>query len=476
MSKQKELAKNTVILAVGKICTQFISFLLLPLYTTLLTSEEFGIIDLFNTYIALLVPIFTMQFDNGLFRFLLDCREDKGKQSSLFSTVIISNIMQSLIYILLYLIAQEFITSKYKIFLAIDVVLNIFLNTFLQFPRGRGDNLGYAIGSFTSAVMTVVMNVLFIVGFRLGAYGMFMATVLSKVVTILYLGVSQRTWKYFSLRLYDKSILKEIIKYSLPLVPNQLSWWIIGVSDRTIVSLSIGIAANGIYSVANKFSTLFATFYNIFNLSWTESVTLHFNESDRNKFLTEVINTMFRLFSATFIIIIAFMPLIFPILINYQYEEAYYHIPILMIAVLFQVIVGLYGVVYIALKKSTEVAKTTNFVAVINVFVDLILIKFIGLYAASLSTLISFFVMAVYRYFHVQKFVDIKLNKKNLCETILITMIILCSYYYNHMWSNICSSILATIFALVTNRFFLYSTLHFIIEKIRGFSPKSKRK
>ena len=153
MNREKELAKNTIILAVGKICTQFISFILLPLYTALLVPDEFGIVDLFNTYISLLTPIFNCQFENGLFRFMLDFRGDYSKQKSLFSTIVIANLGQAAIYLVFFFIAQPFISSEYKIFLALDVVANIFLNTLLQFPRGLGNNLVYSIGSFISATL-----------------------------------------------------------------------------------------------------------------------------------------------------------------------------------------------------------------------------------------------------------------------------------------------------------------------------------
>ena len=126
MSKQKELAKNAIILTFGKICTQFVSFLLLPLYTTLLLPEEFGIVDLFNTYVTLLVPIFNWQFENGLFRFMLDCRGDHKKQKQLFSTVFSVNFLQIIIYCIAYLIFSRFIHSEYKIFLALDVIAKYF--------------------------------------------------------------------------------------------------------------------------------------------------------------------------------------------------------------------------------------------------------------------------------------------------------------------------------------------------------------
>lgn len=105
--------------------------------------------------------------------------------------------------------------------------------------------------------------------------------------------------------LYNSEMFKSVFKYSMPLVPNQLSWWVVGASDRTIVSHFISVFENGIYSVANKFSTIYVTFYNIFNLSWTESVSLHMNDGDRDDFLTDIINTMFNLFAAVDVGIIA---------------------------------------------------------------------------------------------------------------------------------------------------------------------------
>lgn len=236
MNRQKELAKNTIILTVGKICTQFVSFLLLPLYTSLLAPEEYGIVDLVNTYIVLLTPIFNWQFENGLFRFLLDYRNDEYKKKELFSTVFIINIVQAVLYIVLFFVFQKFITLEYKIFLAFDVVANIFLNTLLQFPRGVGKNTIYSIGSFLSASMTVVFNVIFIAGFQWGAYGMFLATLLAKASTCVYLFCAMKAWNYFSIKAYNSEMFKSVFKYSMPLVPNQLSWWVVGASDRMIAS------------------------------------------------------------------------------------------------------------------------------------------------------------------------------------------------------------------------------------------------
>lgn len=466
MNRQKELAKNTIILTVGKICTQFVSFLLLPLYTALLVPAEFGIVDLFNTYISLLTPICNWQFENGLFRFMIDYRGAQDKQKYLFSTVCITNMLQAAGYLVFFVLLQGYISSEYKFFLAADVVANIFLNTLLQFPRGLGKNVIYSIASFLSAATTVVFNVLFIAGLRWGALGMFMATLLAKLLTCIYLFCATKIWKYFSFTCFDKDLLKSVSKYSFPLVPNQLSWWVVGASDRTIVSHFISVAANGIYSVANKFSTVFVTFYNIFNLSWTESVSLHMNDEDRDEFLTDIINTMFNLFAAVDIGIIACMPFVFDIIINNKYADAYYQVPILMIAVLFQVVVGLYSVIYIALKKSGEIAKTSFFAAVINISVDFALIKFIGLYAASVSTLVAYAGMALYRYFDVKRFVTVCMKKKYVLLSIMVGLITLIAYYSRNTIFCAGTLVVVIVYAIAVNWKFLKSILRQVTSKL----------
>lgn len=467
LSRKKELAKNTVILTVGKICTQFVSFMLLPLYTALLVPEEFGIVDLFNTYIALLVPLFNWQFESGLFRFMLDCRDDKLKQKELFSTVIIANAFQIILYLVFYVIFQEMIQSQYKIFLALDVALNIVLNTMLQLSRGLGKTINYSVASFLSATVTVIFNVVFIAGLKMGALGMFLATVIAKILTLVYLLIALHSWEYFSVKIFNKGILKDVCKYSVPLIPNQLSWWVVGTSDRTIITYFVGLTANGVYSVANKFSTVFITFYNIFNLSWTESVSLHISDEDGDVFLTETINDMFNLFAAVDMGIIACMPLVFPLMVNEQYVNAYYQIPILMLAVLFQVLVGLYSVIYVALKKSAEIAKTTFYAAVINIVVDLLLVRFVGLYAASISTLVAYAAMAIYRYFDVKKYMNVPLKKKSLMITFIIGMATLLSYYNNNMICNVIVLLIVVIYAYLINRQLIHSIFNQIVKKLR---------
>ena len=451
MSKTKELAKNTAILTIGKICTQFISFFLLPLYTSLLTPDEYGIADLFNTYASLLLPIIGLQLENGLFRFLIDVRNDKNGQKIVFSTVFMMNLLQIFVYLVFFLVIQSFLKFQYKYYLLISVSLSVITNSFFQFARGIGNNFIYALGSFISAISTIVANIILIFIMRLGIFGLLCATIIGQLITVIFLFCFLHVWNYISFLKFDKNILHSIMRYSIPLVPNTLSWWVLGASDRIVLSHFISTTINGLFAVASKFSNVFSSFYNIFNMSWTESVSLHMNDDDRDVFLSEVINTMFNVFISMCICIIAVMPFVFPIMVNEEYKEAYFQIPILMFGVMFQIIVGLYSVIYIALKKTGEIAKTSMVIAGLNLFIDIGCVKFIGIYAASISTFFSFGIMAIYRYFHVKKYVNVVLRKKNIYISLVISIIVTIFYYFQLKLINIIVLLLSLIYSVFIN-------------------------
>ena len=317
------------------------------------------------------------------------------------------------------------------------------------------------------ASLTVALNVIFIAFCGMGAKGMLFALIVSKGLCILYLSASLKIFKYFEIG-FDKKEFKNLCKYSIPLVPNTLSWWIVGASDRTIISKILGIGANGVYSVANKFSTLYITMYNVFNLSWTESVSLHIEEKDSKEFLGETINIMFKLFTSIMIFIIAFIPIVFTKFVNQKFSTAYYQIPILMVASEFQVIVGLYSVIYVAKKKSGEIAKTSFYAAVVNIFIDILLINKIGLFAGSVSTLMAYAVMAIYRYFHVKKYINIPLKKTNVIITTIVCCFTCIMYYINNYYTNILSIILISLWTLVYN----YSFIKTVISNFLAFAKE----
>lgn len=466
MTREKSLAKNTVMLMIGKICTQCVSFFMLPLYTAVLATEEYGTADFIITYVSLLYPVIGMQFEQGLFRMMLDYRNCRENNRTLFSTVMICNLLQIIAFSILFIPLRYLIKSEYVVFLLPLVIIQILQGTLLQFARGIDRTDVYTVGSFINAVLHVGFNVILVGIIRIGLTGLLYSMIIAGIGSSLYIILRLKVWKFFDLRLFNKQEFVSVAKYSIPLIPNQLAWWVVNASDRTVIVYFLGTGANGIYSVANKFSSMYITFYNFFNMSWTESVSLAINDEDKNEYINRMINIFFNLIAALCIGIIACMPFVFPILVNHAYKGAYYQIPVLMVAVFFQALQGLYSAIYVALKKTKEIAKTSIFSAIINLTVNLLLVRYIGLFAASVSTLVAFFSMAMYRYFDIKRYVPLKINGKNIVLGMGVCCIVCLAYYTENL--IVCGGCLAiaVMYSVLINKEFLRKTMGIIKQKI----------
>ena len=453
MSREKNLAKNTIIITIGKICTQLITFFLLPLYTGILSTEEYGTVDLLNTLVSLLLPIVTFQVEQAVFRELIEVRGKKDKESKIISSAVITVMFQCIVYLIIFALISPFINNHYKFFLATNVVANIFLSLLLQIARGFGDNKKYAFASFISALSTIVFNVLFLVVIKLGANGMLLGTMLGQIVATIYLFISLKLYKYLKVKDYKKEVIKSLWKYSLPLIPNAISWWVFNASDRVIASAFLGVDQNGILAASLKFSAVYITFYNIFNMSWTESISIAIKDDDVSDYFNKMFNIVLRLFTAMAVGMIACMPFVFPIMINEKFSAGYGLIPISIVGSLFNVVVGLISVIYVAEKNTKAIASTSIVSAVINIIVHLVLIKFIGLYAAVISTFVEFFVMSIYRRMDAgERYFKIKMDMKFIIQSLIGLIFVFISYYINNIYLNAFVVLFAVLFAIYINK------------------------
>ncbi len=443
MGKKKELAVNTLIIFIGKACTQFISILLLPLYTKFLISEEYGFVDLVTTYVSLFVPVLSLELEMATFRFLVDNRNNEKEKKNIISTIFWTLLIISVIASIVYLIVINFLQIKYKYLIVLVILTCFFSQYFMQVARGLGKTINYSISCCVVGITTVILNVILIAILKFKADGMLFSIILANILSIIYLLWSLKIKKYLSIKIFNKNLLKKMLKYSIPLIPNGISWWIVNASDRTIISYFLGVSANGIYAVSNKFSSLFIGAFNVFQLSWTESVSVHINDEDSEKFFSSVMNSILKLFISIGISIIAFMPIIFRLFIDDKYIESYNNIPILMVAMIFNVVVGLYSSLYIAKKMTKQVMNTSIISAIINIIINVLCIKYIGLYAASISTLIAYAVMAIYRHYDFKKVLKIKWNIIGIIESVVIGGIICLLYYQNNNISNYIMMIIA---------------------------------
>jgi O-antigen/teichoic acid export membrane protein len=223
MNHKSQLAKNTLIIAVGKISTQIISYLLLPLYTAKLSPAEYGSYDFVCTISLFLCPLITLLMEESMFRFLIDATENKDRKK-IVSQTIIYTILGTVIFIPIAVLVMHFAsnyTPGFMVALITFVISNLFIGLSNALARGEGKIKLYSMSNFILGISTIVLNIIFILGFKSGAEGLLWSNVIANFATAIIIFYKLKLNKYFGK--LDMPLMKQMIKYSLPLVPNSIS-------------------------------------------------------------------------------------------------------------------------------------------------------------------------------------------------------------------------------------------------------------
>lgn len=450
MKQEKELIKNTFIIAIGKFSTQIVSFLLVSLYTAKLTTQEYGSYDLIITIITFITPFITLTFEESMFRFLIDAKNRREEKSIITQTVVTILTMLAIACLIIFLVIKIFSINPTKLFIpyVIAVVLMALMNALV---RGLGKIKLYSLSNFILSVLTIVLNVVLILGTNLKVDGLLLSVIIANLVMVLFLSIRLKLKEFINFKLMNKKLMKEMLAYSIPLIPHSLSWTIINLSDRLIIAGALGTASNGIYAISNKFPTIINTVYNYFAIAWKESAAKALHEEDSSQYYNKIYEALKNMVYSATVLVIAFVPFVFNILIKGGYQEAYLYIPILVFSVYFSNMASFYGGIFSAYKKTKIIGTTTFVSAIINLVIDIVFIKTIGIYAAAISTLLASVFLYVYRKYKIKDFVKLK-HSKDMSFTIIITLIVFLSYYSNNIIFKGIALLFTIIYALMMNK------------------------
>ena len=450
MKQEKELIKNTFIIAIGKFSTQIVSFLLVSLYTAKLTTQEYGSYDLIITIITFITPFITLTFEESMFRFLIDAKNRREEKSIITQTVVTILTMLTIACFMIFIVIKIFSINTTKLFIpyVIAVVLMALMNALV---RGLGKIKLYSLSNFILSVLTIVLNVVLILETNLKVDGLLLSVIIANLVMVLFLSIKLKLKEFIDFKLMNKKLMKEMLTYSIPLIPHSLSWTIINLSDRLIIAGALGTASNGIYAISNKFPTIINTVYNYFAIAWKESAAKALHEEDSGQYYNKIYEALKNMVYSATVLVIAFVPFVFNILIKGGYQEAYLYIPILVFSVYFSNMASFYGGIFSAYKKTKIIGTTTLVSAIINLVVDIVFIKTIGIYAAAISTLLASMFLYVYRKYKIKDFVKLK-HSKDMNFTIIITLIVFLSYYSNNIIFKGIALLFTIIYALMMNK------------------------
>lgn len=404
--KNKQIAKSILIYGIGTFGTKLLSFLIVPLYTYYISTSDMGTYDLLQTTVSLLTPIITFQISDAAYRWMI--RNDRTEDciETTFKVFFLNSVIASLIIVLV----NYFFPIPYCYHFIGLLITSRLLQTTLKLLRGIRNQRLFAFSSILYSFLYLSLNVLFIAVLKYGVAYLFISQVIANLLTVALIFIVESRVRFPVFRMFDTALAKEMLSYSIPLVPNLLNWWIMSASDRYVIGIFLGTAFNGIYAISYKFPTLLQQILNLFNTSWQDYSIAE--EGRDGQYYSSVFRRLYVFSFSLLPFIIAASQLFIRFTMNSTYHDAAKYVSYLFFGTVFQVFSSFFGVGYLKYKDTKRASVTSIYGAVINIAVNVLLIKYIGLYAASFSTFCGFFVMWLVRYIQTREVLGIDVDWK----------------------------------------------------------------
>lgn len=404
--QEARLVKNTLIFAIGTFGSKILSFLIVPLYSYFIDTETFGIYDLIVTTVTMLTPIITLQMSDGVYRWLIDESDNKNEiVTSTIKLLALCVCISSSIYIIVCMIVTIPLAFETWIF----AVSTIAYGVIQQIIRGLGKNKLYSFAGILYTFISLAINLFGLIILKKGVEILFYSSSTASIICCMIFLYKLDIAKTIKVKM-NHVISKEMIRYSLPLIPNAICWWFVNSVDRYMIRFYLGADANGIYSMSTKYPAIVAMIASIFYLAWQESAIKEYDTPNRNQFFSAVFNRYNKLLLSTVIVCIPFIKAFLMITMEQSYKTAWKYTGLLMIGCSFNALCAFLGIGYNISKDTKNALYTTLVAAVTDALLNLFLMKQYGLQTASFSTFASYFILFIIRMFDCRKYfkLDIK--------------------------------------------------------------------
>ena len=429
MSRSRLLAKNSMVIGLGKLTTSFASFVALPFYVGALSATGYGLVDIITVYLTIAYSVVGFRIDLSLFRWLIDARENDSRISEIITTVSILFLGIIGLVLLIYCIIISAVNVPYSIYILGYFVSMICFNIYVQVPRGLGDNKGYVVANIISGVLSVVVSLIMLYVLHLGPEGVMLGYILGNITSVLFVFSRNRVHRYIS-STCNKTLLVDMLKYSTPMIPDQLSTLSIFTGTKLIVTALLGLAANGLYAVAGRFASILLSFTEVLETAWAEHSVLYIKSKDSDQYFSKTINTSLALFFVVGGFLIIFTSIVYPSMISTELSEAYYIIPVLVGGYIFNGGAKMVGTLFLALKKTNMLMTTTVVAGMISIIGTIAFIRILGLWAPVLSVTLAYLYLLMSRYYKIRSLgITVVFGSRLLVGSLMFYLFSCVTYY-----------------------------------------------
>lgn len=426
MGKLKYLINNIALFSISNFVSKILVFLLVPFYTNVLTTKEYGVADIFQVTLLLVVPALTINMGEAVLRFGIEKAEHRGS----ILRIGLKYVLGADLFVAFITVVSGFFVSKqmqiYLLIFAVMFAANSLYEFLILYFQGCEQVRIVVGGSVLSTFVMIICNLYFLLVAKIGLYGY----LFSQIIAFSFAGVfmlSQLKKCGIKDYLRDEALEKEMLDYGKPMIMYSTGSWINNASDRYIVSWLLGTAINGVYGVAYKIPAILMVFQRIFAQAWQMSATKSYSDENSKEFFSmmyEAYHT-FMVMGCGFLILI--VRYIAAFMFRKDFYEAWKYVPLLLVSVVFGALTGFLGSICLAHKDSKSMGIATGIGALINVILNIILIPYIGAMGAAAATAISYFSMYFMAFIFTRRHVsfEIKITRDYIAYALLILEVII---------------------------------------------------
>lgn len=419
-NRSKQLMKGTLIYAIGNFGSKFLSFLIAPLYTYYINPTQMGQYDLINTTIGLLTPFLTLQIGEATYKWIITNRNKSQEYMSVAYHLIIAT---SYLATVIIVIVNRFIPIPFCNYFIVLLIVGRFADQMQRVLRALGRQKLFATLGIINTFVFLIVNVFQICVLKRGVEAILTSSIISNIIVILIVAIAEPKvlpGKYLFKK--NSELLRQMIKFSAPLVPNAMNWWMISSSDRYIVNFFLGNAANGILSMSHKFPTLLQLVNSMFYNSLQDLALGDKSTLKEDTYYSDVFEKYYLFLLGFLLPLIPITRIVIELLMSEAYHDAALYTSWMYIGVAFQGLSSFLGIGYLKNNNTKGASKTSVYAAIVNAISHIVLIKFVGLHAAGLSTLFGFATMTFIRLRETKETLNININlRKFLLVCSLVT-------------------------------------------------------
>lgn len=430
-----KVIKNTIYYSIGEVVPRVISFLLLPILTTYLTTKEYGINSYTTTVMTFVFVIGSLSLNTFVLKnyyVIKDENERKQLIGSMFLFICYFNLILVLLQILVfpYIINYFEIKVPFNPYFILSIVNNFF-DVISIIPlvlfRVKEDAKGFLFLSLSRIILQFIGTYIFVVMLGKGLEGSYYARL---IVNIPFLFLFFYVIKKDAIMKMQFSLLKEAMKFSLPLLPGSIAYLFVSLSDRIILERYVGLQELGVYSVA---ATLALVLNIVIQALYKTFEPVLFREFNNEGF--EEVNLGFYKIYLFALIVAAFATACFSkefflIATSAEFIPAYKIVPFLLLSVIIAGVNTYLNILMIALNKQKIVSVLAIISGISSVGLNFLLIPKFGIYGAVIASTTSFLIVNIVCHYIV------KLKKHYLfSQFLLLILVVLVPSYFERVFA-----------------------------------------